>query len=513
MFFFPDNCSFIIRKLHKVALTCFFIFSFSFVFSQADSSYVVTFDFNEHQIKENDNKVVIKPIGVSLTADRFGNEKSAVYIHGNVYSYLNLGTSELLKPKRGTISLWVKLDRRVYSGKGYDSNPIIATKNGPGEDFVIAYTIVYDCYSKRLMACTTKDSLKEAVVAADNSFQFGKWNHVAITFDSSFFAFYVNGVLQQKSQKDFDTKYYDKDSVVIGHTASKKNERYSQGQFDDIKIFHKVLNDQEILDLYNAPNPNKVKNFLSNAFKYIVIIVLLIIVIVVLVLRNKKALKRQKEQLELINKISELELKVVKSQMNPHFISNCLAAIQELILKNEVDKAVQYLAKFSYFLRQILNYSDKNYITLNQELEIIKLNVELEQLRFKNKFDFYLEIAKDIDIHEIVIPSMLTQPFIENAIWHGLLPLNNLRIPRLIIRVLLVNDFPIIEIEDNGVGREFSLNAKEDSKGTKLVIDKIETLNRLANNSNYKLQIIDLFDDQNIPSGTKVIIQLDHIRE
>lgn len=497
----------------EIVFILFIFINLAKLSAKIDTNVVLTFDFNSQQIKEKNNLIRIKPVGVTLTEDRFGNEKSAIYIHGNVYSYLNLGTSKLLKPKRGTISLWVNLDRRVYSGKGYDSNPIIVTKNGPGEDFVIAYTIVYDCYSRRLMACATKDSIKEALVAADDNFQFGKWNHIAITLDSNFFAFYVNGVLQQKSKKDFDTKYYDNDSVVVGHTASKKNERYSQGHFDDIKIFHKALTDQEILDLYNAPNPNKVKNFLSNAFKYVLIILLLIIVIVVLIVRNKKALNRQKEQLELINKISELELKVVKSQMNPHFISNCLAAIQELILKNEVDKAVQYLAKFSYFLRQILNYSDKDYISLNQELEIIKLNVELEQLRFKNKFDFSVEISEDIDSHEIVIPSMLTQPFIENAIWHGLLPLNNLKHPKLTVRVLFVNNLPIIEIEDNGVGRELLFTMKENSKGTKLVIDKIEALNRLANTSNYKLQVVDLFDEQNKSSGTKIVIQLEYIKE
>jgi LytS/YehU family sensor histidine kinase len=237
----------------------------------------------------------------------------------------------------------------------------------------------------------------------------------------------------------------------------------------------------------------------------------LIGIIIVLIIRNKRKLKKQKEQFELINRITELELKVVKAQMNPHFISNCLAAIQELIYKNDVDKAGQYLAKFSYFLRQILNYSDKNHITISKEIEIIKLNVELEQLRFKNEFDFLLFVDENIEIEEVLIPALITQPFIENAIWHGLLPLNNSRNAQLKINIYLQNDLPIIEIEDNGVGRNLQKIAEENSKGTKLIVDKIDSLNRLYKTSNYKIEIIDLFNENKEQIGTKIKIQLDNI--
>lgn len=479
-------------------------------FSQIDSTVTLTFDFNEHEIKEKDYKVVPRAEGITLTSDRFGNEKSAVYIHGNLFSYLNLSTSKLLKPQKGTISLWVNLDRRVYSGKGYDNNPIIYSKNKQKFDFNIAYSITYDSYSKRLITCTSKDSLKEAIIGAVDDFYFGNWYHLVIVLDSNYLGFYVNGKLQQKVRKGFDTDYLLTDSVMIGHTASTKNERYSQGIFDDIQFFHRVLSEHEIKKLYDAPNPNKFKNILSEILKYGVIILVLILIIISLVIRNKKALKRQKEQLELINKITELELKVVKAQMNPHFISNCLAAIQELIYKNDIDKAGQYIAKFSYFLRQVLNYSDRNYISLAKELEIIKLNIELEQLRFKNEFLFYVYIDEKIDLEEILIPALITQPFIENAIWHGLLPLHNIRKPILKVNVFIQAGFSIIEIEDNGVGRHLEIKNNDNSKGVKLVLDKLESLNRMHQTSNYKMEIIDLIDD-NKQIGTRIRIQLDNI--
>lgn len=510
MLMFPFYCNnSLCRRLFSA-----FIFTLSVnSYAQIDTSTVLTFDFNEHEIKENDNKINIKPVGISLTEDRFGNSKSAIYLHGHPDSYLNLGSSEMLKPENGTISIWVNLDRKIFAGKGSESNPIIATKNGIHDDFNYAYGIYYDLTTNRIGAVSHKDSTLDLNLKSVNEIEFNKWYHVVFTIDDKNFAFYINGELQQLAPKRFEIKYLFGDSVIVGNTANKKNSRWSQGIFDDIQIFHRTLTAQEIKDLYNAPNPNKLRNIFNEFLKYGIIILILVGIIILLIFRNKRNLKKQKEQLELINRISELELKVVKAQMNPHFISNCLAAIQELIYKNDIDKAAQYIAKFSYFLRQILNFSDKNFVTLAEEIEIIKLNIELEQLRFKNEFDFQLSVDTKINSDEVLIPALITQPFIENAIWHGLLPLNNTRKPQLKINILLQNDgLPIIEIEDNGIGRDLTKLISENSKGTKLAVDKIDSLNRLYNTSNYKMEIIDLINDEK-QIGTKIRIQLDTIKE
>lgn len=501
-----------VSLIHKV-ISLLFIFSSIICFSQIDSSIVLTFDFNEHEIKEKHNRVIPKSEGTSLTYDRFGNEKSAIYLNGNLYSYINLSSSKLLKPESGTISLWVNLDRRVYSGKGYDNNPIIYTKNGHILDFNIAYAIAYDCYGKKLITCSTRDSLKEAVASSIDDFNFGKWYHLVITFDNKYLIFYLNGKLQHKARKDFVINYLATDSVMIGHTASTKNERYSQGIFDDIQIFHRVLSDKDVFELYNSPNPNRLKRLFTESLKYIVIIGVLVLALIIILIRNKQKLKKQKEQLELSNRITELELKVVKSQMNPHFISNCLAAIQDLIYKKDIDNAGQYIAKFSYFLRQVLNYSNKNFITLSEEIEIIKLNIELEKLRFKNEFNFNLFVTEDINADEFLVPALITQPFIENAIWHGLLQLRGQRNPELKITISLSNGFPIIEIEDNGIGRNLQKEKNETSKGTKLISDKVDSLNKLYKTSNYKLEIIDLVSPEKLPVGTKIRIYLDIVKE
>lgn len=493
--------------MRELLYTCLFIYSLlcsSALYAQADSTTTLSFDFDDHKIAEKNHRVFPKPVGISLTNDRFGNEQSAVYIHGHLYSYLNLGTSPLLKPKTGTVSLWVNLERKVFAGKGYESNPIMITKNSTRDDFNDSYALFYDFKSERFMVFASKDSTEQAGANSIEKVIFNQWYHLVFTYDNTHIAFYINGELQLRARKNFETMFNPLDSVIVGHGANKKNVRYMRGSVDDIRFFHRILSQEEIMSLYQAPNPNKTRNLVQELLKYGGIILILIIIIVLLIIRNKRSLKKQKEQFELVNRIAELELKVVKAQINPHFISNCLAAIQELIY-DDVDKAGQYIAKFSYFLRQVLNYSDKNYITLSEELEIVKLNLELEELRFKDQFSFAFDIDGHADTDQL-IPALISQPFIENAIWHGLLPLQHQRPARLWLRVIQKADTICIEIEDNGVGRKPSADPEANHKGTKLVLDKIETLNRLSKGLNHQVEIIDLKDEAGRPAGTKVII-------
>lgn len=475
--------------------------------AQINNSAILAFDFNGNKLSEKNGKVKIKPVGVTLCKDRFGNEASAAYLHGSAMSYLNLGSDPMMKLKTGSVSLWINLDRRIYTGRGYQSNPIIITKNGPGPDFNVAYEINYDGYAKRFAATMTKDSTREALVSAKEETEFGRWYHLVITFDNNYFAFYVNGNLQQKVTKGFETVFMESDSVVIGNSASKKNYRWSQGKVDDIYFFNKVLTPQEVTELYNLPNPDTAKERIRVVLMVVCIILFFSAVILLIIVRYRKTLKRQREFYELNNKISELEIKVIKNQINPHFISNSLASIQELIYAQSYKEAGLYIAKFSYFLRQVLNLSDNMYITLNQELEIMNLYIELERLRFRNNFEFELKLNIKSNPDSIYIPTLITQPFVENAIWHGLIPMPADALKKLTVNVSEKNDAVYVEIEDNGIGRAHNPDKNRIPKGTQLVHDKIASINKLMKANNYRLDIIDLSENGK-PSGTKVILQL-----
>jgi LytS/YehU family sensor histidine kinase len=198
----------------------------------------------------------------------------------------------------------------------------------------------------------------------------------------------------------------------------------------------------------------------------------------------------------------------IKGQMNPHFISNSMAAIQNLIYNKEYVKASQYLAKSTFLMRQVLDLYDKTYVSLEEEIQFMKLNIELEQLRFNANFSFRLEIEENIDLKQVLIPTLITQPLIENAIWHGLLPLTE-RDPQLTVSVYTENAITCISIEDNGVGRKKdNTGAERESRGLKLVMDKIDLINQLRGSRDFSLTIQDLVDKNQEPSGTRIVIQL-----
>jgi sensor histidine kinase YesM len=137
--------------------------------------------------------------------------------------------------------------------------------------------------------------------------------------------------------------------------------------------------------------------------------------------RKNEHLENQKAQSDLKLKASELEMQALRAQMNPHFIFNCLSSINHFILKNETDAASDYLTKFSRLIRIVLINSKNKLIPLEDELEMLRLYLDMERLRFKNSFHYNINFINSIDVANIYLPPLLLQPFAENAIWHGLM--------------------------------------------------------------------------------------------
>lgn len=222
------------------------------------------------------------------------------------------------------------------------------------------------------------------------------------------------------------------------------------------------------------------KTFWESTIFYILALILLVsIIISFLLLINLRRRKRSAQRSELESKLNEYKLLAVKAQVNPHFLSNGLAAIQALILKGDNDKAAQYLAKFSFLMRKILYYSETQFIPLKQELELVDAYLELELLRFRNRFNIQKEIRlSDKQLDEFQFPSLLLQPILENAIWHGLkFQENN---PKLLISFSLNENRELVaQINDNGPGFNTSNQSEEHlSKGNQLITERIDTLNQ-----------------------------------
>ena len=222
-------------------------------------------------------------------------------------------------------------------------------------------------------------------------------------------------------------------------------------------------------------------------------------------------LEAQKKDAEFKRKLSEIEMTALRSQMNPHFIFNCLNSIKLYTVQNDSYSASEYLTKFSRLIRLVLENSRKEKIELQSELESLRLYIEMEAMRFKEKLQY--TIIENIDTSFTEIPPLLIQPYVENAIWHGLMHKELGGKIDILIDKGDKDDLLQISITDDGVGRAKALELKSKSAmrnksfGMRVTSERIALINQLFN-TNTRVEVIDLFDEKGNASGTQVIIQI-----
>ncbi|MEZ5048266.1 MAG: histidine kinase [Saprospiraceae bacterium] len=225
---------------------------------------------------------------------------------------------------------------------------------------------------------------------------------------------------------------------------------------------------------------------------------------------NSRIQSGEKEKKELQNQINELRLSALQSQMNPHFIFNALGSIAYFIQTNEQSKADKYLNDFASLMRSILESSKAKLINISDEINMLKLYTGLEHVRFEDKFDIVFEIDENLDT-DFQIPPMIIQPYIENAINHGLFHLMDKKGLLKVSFIQKDDDTLVCKIEDNGIGREASKNFKKEkhkSRGMQIVEDRI-FMTKQSHNLNIDIQVKDLIKE-NKASGTKVIIKFSY---
>ena len=211
-------------------------------------------------------------------------------------------------------------------------------------------------------------------------------------------------------------------------------------------------------------------------------------------------------------KIAETEMTALRAQMNPHFIFNCLNSIKLYTLENDSQTASEYLTKFSQLIRLVLENSRSEKVTLQKELETLKLYIELEAMRFKNKVNYKINVVPHIDQQYIEIPPLLLQPYVENAIWHGLM--HKEEGGNILIEISQPEEYLLhIEITDDGIGREMAREHKSKSAtrqksfGLKMTSERLEAINHIYK-TNTEVKIVDLVDAHGNAAGTKVIIEI-----
>ena len=303
-----------------------------------------------------------------------------------------------------------------------------------------------------------------------------------------------------------------------------------QGKYKEALFFHKKFNEKqnEILNEKNRQlvsdviikqikleNKQKmtalgqenliVKKKLNRTKKsfYYTLMILLFILILGSIFYKQRQLNNER-------KLMNLEQNLLRAQMNPHFIFNSLNSLKMFIIQQKPKEAVVYLSTFSKLVRTILQSTIDKETSLKNEIETLKMYVSIENIRFSDKINFHINVSDDLDLEHLKIPPLLTQPFIENALWHGLSPKEG-------EKNLTINIYPrddtyfVIEIIDNGVGRKRAAEIKaartfkRESVGIKLSEERLRyfTKNYAAD---YQIIFEDLFDENGNPAGTKVII-------
>lgn len=218
--------------------------------------------------------------------------------------------------------------------------------------------------------------------------------------------------------------------------------------------------------------------------------------------------REQKTKDDFIKKIRETEMMALRSQMNPHFIFNSMNAIKNLIMTSRNEDAINYLDDFAGLLRSILQNSNREKITVEDELEILELYLSLEKSRMDTDFSYTIQVTCKEELSQFEIPPLLLQPIVENAIWHGLHP--SLKTEKKLTIVFDTTENLIISIEDNGVGRKESAKKKKlhDSMGNSIVQDRLSLYNHL-NDHTIHLKITDLEEDDQV-LGTRTTLTYEY---
>lgn len=310
-------------------------------------------------------------------------------------------------------------------------------------------------------------------------------------------------VQTHNKQKAAEMKVILSDAKNIIDNQESKNallEQKLKYEYEKKEIITKAENEKQLTLLKTETERQKLKkNIWLIAFGALLILILVSAYFLYKNFKQKSIIANQKSNL--------LKQKLLVSQMNPHFIFNSLNAIQNYIFKQDSFKAGTYLTQFSELIRMILDYSRKDFISIDDELKFLNNYLELQKLRFENKLEYTIDVASNIETEFVLIPPMLAQPFIENAIEHGIF--HKETNGKIEIRLFFENGKLIYEIEDNGIGIEEAMKLKSKLKSSYESLATVITKERInsMNQEQKHLFAIDIIDKKNLQAestGVKV---------
>lgn len=302
------------------------------------------------------------------------------------------------------------------------------------------------------------------------------------------------------------------DSKALSYYKEAINkERETKGKLQTLfvgELVNKLKAQPKLDNIINSQNKLKIRDFEANRSRNVLIITLISLALLSVALYSiyRQRLLNNDRQVLL------LEQQALQAQMNPHFIFNALNSIKLYIINNEQKNAVYYLNKFSKLIRNILDVSKVKDVSLKEELDTMDLYMSIENIRFNNEIRYEKQINDSLNLDTIKVPPLLLQPFLENAIWHGLSSKNGKK--EVILSAFKVSKNLVeINITDNGVGRKAAMEIKKNkslkrkSVGLDLTTERLKTFSGDFNHD-FSLKYYDLRDDDGKPIGTKVALRI-----
>ena len=335
------------------------------------------------------------------------------------------------------------------------------------------------------------DSIKKAEKSCKNAYDIAIENDFYDELEDINKLFYE--IYEKKGDYKKALEYYIKHKEISDSLYSKNKMEYMHNLEQK---YQTELKEQKIIAL-SAKNKNRNIQLIAT----IIVFILLLGIIISLIFA-----KRRKQEIQL----NTLRQKLFRAQLNPHFLFNALGSIQNFMHNNDAKKATFYLGSFSSLMRSILNNSQKELITLDDEIQTLKNYTDLENMRLKKAFNFNIETDENLETEFVLLPPMLLQPFIENAIKHGFS--DGIENPKLVLKFSEKNNILYISVEDNGIGinhkKDIESNQKtHESFALKVFEERLKAIRGKLKKS-IKYDIVDLSEINNMQHGTKVNIQL-----
>ena len=319
----------------------------------------------------------------------------------------------------------------------------------------------------------------------------------------------LSSIFDQKNEKDSSLFYYRIYRTTSDSLFSEKNQRNVILKESEWMIKRKEL---EYNDLKQLANLQSEEIRIKNRLLVTTIISFLMLILIIYFANYSRQFKKKREEAAFKQKVAETQMRALKAQMNPHFVFNSFNNIENFLLTNGKQSASYYFSKLAAFVNMILDFSNKELIPVSKDKAAIELYTELQLLRYNNKFSFKTNFDKNLLSADCLVPPLLVQPHIENAIIHGLVPSDRKDL-ELTFKARLDNDYVIYTIKDNGIGRQKAAILENQAPTTKpadalsLTEERINILNH-QNHSNGEVQITDLYDEYGKPSGTKVEVRV-----